>query len=165
MKHLLHTLLSVVPFLILVIGIAGCGNDDTGSYQPIPVTNSRFSEEDVIVIVQEHLRLESQPHTESRQVLERTMCSQQRAEYDFQCKPCAPGSPNFCIDEWVTREVEVPGRCPFPPSQNASWSAEFYDASEQWYVTSMDPYATGENHWYVDDQDGEVLSGYCVFIE
>ena len=125
------------------------------------MTGFTNSEEEAIGLVKGHLDQASRSTTERRQTFQRTMCSAQRAATDPSCTPCAPGSPNFCIDEWVWDDVEVPGQCAFPPSQDATWSADYREGSRRWDVESSDPFATGLNRWTVDDTTASIVSGYC----
>ena len=149
-KQLLTTLI-----LFLLMGIF--------DFWLIEAHGASLSERGVIDAVKAKLEMESQPKIVWRQRLVTTMCSPQRAARDPRCQPCAPGSPNFCIREWRTKPEELPGRCRFPPSNNAKWSATYNAYTKKWEVISFDPMVTGRNYWIVDDRSRVVLSGYCVF--
>jgi hypothetical protein len=166
MKKRREMLLLTPLVLGMALLISGCSpikpND---SYVPdeTPPASSRLSEDEVIGSVKAFLQQASQPSQKMVKRMVTTPCSPQRAEYDSTCEPCAPGSSNFCVREWKDVPIEEPGSCPFPPSENAQWSADYDDYSDRWTVQSKDYMVTGQNSWTVDDTTGEILSGYCVY--
>jgi hypothetical protein len=148
-------LLVLAPALIL-----GCGGGGSDPPESLTVPAASLTESEAIGIVKGYLEVASQPTVESRHVLRQTPCSQQMVDMGANCKPCAPLSPNYCRDEWVLEDVEGPARCPFPPTDRANWTAEYFESSKRWEVQSSDPY-TAQNTWIVDDRSEEILSGYC----
>lgn len=164
MKYICQKRLFTIVLLFFLLGASGCGKKGGGGsgYSNNSLNSPQRSEGEAIGAVKALLKAESQPHRENRQDYETTMCSSQRAAYDSRCQPCAPGSPNFCIEELTTKLVEVPGPCRFPPSERAQRSAIYNRFTREWQVESND-WATGRHNWTVDDQSGAVVSGYCVF--
>ncbi len=154
-KNKLKNLLFLAPLLILIFCFkeAQCGNS----------SGATLSESDAIGIVKARMNLESRPGVMYRQKYVTKTCSSQMAAYDNRCRPCAPGSPNYCIQETIMEKVNRPARCRFPPTKNAKWSATYNSFAKEWEVKSFDPYATGRNFWYVDDRSRTIKSGYCIY--
>jgi hypothetical protein len=145
---------------VLLLGTTGCWWDDDPG--PPPTTEgSNLTEQEAIGLVKAYLDEAARPTTERRQEPTQAPCSAQQAQIDNTCRPCSSGSLTYCRDEWVWTDVAVSGRCPFPPSANATWTAEYRESSSRWEVRSSDPYATGLNRWTVDDPTATMLSGYC----
>jgi len=154
---------SVLMFLF-TLGCFGCnGNGNNKLTTPDKSANSYLSEPEAINIVKAYLVIVSQPQTVLQEKLITESCSKDTAETNPSCKPCSPGSPNYCIDRWKSVPVEILASCQFPPSETAEWSTEYNGQYKEWKVVSKDPYKTGTNYWTVDDKEATVLSGYCVY--